>query len=214
MSGQLELRNVSLTHGHRTAWPQPALHDVSLQIAAGERLLVTGSNGSGKSTLAWVLAGMIEPTSGTATYDGQPLSEVREDIGLLVQHTRLQLLRPTVAEEVASYTERVGDRLAALRAMGFSSVDGGRRIDDLSVGQQRRVGLAAQLARRVGVLVLDEPLAGLDPTGRASLSAALSSLPATTTVIIVTHDVEESRPLGSRLVVLDDGRLTTDESVR
>ncbi len=213
MSGLLELQNVSLTHGHRTAWPQPALHDISLRVPAGERLLVTGSNGSGKSTLAWLLAGMIEPTSGTATYDGQPLSDARHDIGLLVQHTRLQLLRPTVAEEVGSYTERVGDRLSALRAMGFSSIDGGRRIDDLSVGQQRRVGLAAQLARRVGVLVLDEPLAGLDPSGRASLSAALSSLPATTTVIIVTHDVEDSRPLGSRLVVLEGGRLKADEEV-
>ena len=214
MSGRLELRNVSLTHGDGTAWPQPALHDISLQIPAGERLLVTGSNGSGKSTLAWVLAGMIEPTSGTATFDGQPLSEVREDIGLLVQHTRLQLLRPTVAEEVASYTERVSDRLAALRTMGFSSIDGGRRIDDLSVGQQRRVGLAAQLARRVGVLVLDEPLAGLDSGGREALSTALSALPVSTTVVIVTHDVEDSRSLGSRLVVLDDGRLSGDEPIR
>lgn len=214
MNGRLELRNVSVTHGYRTAWPQPALQDISLDISAGERLLVTGSNGSGKSTLAWVLAGMIDPTSGTATYDGQPVSEARDDIGLLVQHTRLQLLRPTIAEEVASYTDRVSDRLTALRVMGFSSIDGGRRIDDLSVGQQRRVGLAAQLARRVGVLVLDEPLAGLDPSGRASLSAALIALPETTTVIIVTHDVEESRSLGSRLVALDDGRLMTDEPIQ
>lgn len=207
---QISLLDVSVTHGNRTAWPQPALSDLTLSIRRGERILVTGPNGSGKSTFAWLLAGLIEPTSGEATFEGRPLSDAKADIGILVQHTRLQLLRPTIGEELADYTDRVSDRLQALQAMGFSSIDSGRRIDDLSVGQQRRVGLAAQLARRAKVLVLDEPLAGLDHRGRDALISAIEQLAANVTTITVTHDLEASRPLGNRVLELEAGCLVSD----
>lgn len=207
---QITLVDVSVTHGHRTAWPQPALSGLTLSIRRGERLLVTGPNGSGKSTFAWLLAGLIEPTNGEAKFEGRPLSDAKADIGILVQHTRLQLLRPTIGEELADYTDLVGDRLRALQAMGFSSIDAGRRIDDLSVGQQRRVGLAAQLARRAKVLVLDEPMAGLDHRGRDALISAIEQLPDHVTIITVTHDPEASRPLGNRVLQLDAGCLVAD----
>ncbi len=211
--GAVELRGVGHVHGVGTPWARRALHPLDLRIEPGERLLVVGGNGSGKSTLAWILAGLIEPSEGAATLDGEPLVRQREHIGLLVQQTRLQLLRPTVGDELAAFDANRGHQLAALLDMGFELGDLTRRIDELSIGQQRRLALAAQLARRSSLLVLDEPMAGLDCDGRAALGAAVGVLPVATTIITVTHDLDESRSLGERIIELDDGRLLADRSL-
>jgi energy-coupling factor transporter ATP-binding protein EcfA2 len=206
----VRLQNVSMVHGAGSPWAQTALTNIDLDLEEGDRVLVVGTNGSGKSTLAWLLAGMIEPTRGTARMGARSLVEAQSSIGLLVQQTRLQLLRPTISEELAAFTPVLVDQLDALERMGFSAADLRRRIDDLSVGQQRRIGLAAQLARRTRLLVLDEPMAGLDGAGRSALRQAVQSLPEATAVIIVTHDIEESEALGSRVLQLDAGRLVHD----
>ena len=206
----IELLAVGHVYGEGTPWARRALNNVDLQLSASERVLIVGSNGSGKSTLAWILSGLIEPSQGTATLDGVPIVDRRSDVGLLVQHTRLQLLRPTVGEELAAFDADRGHQLAALYDMGFELVDLQRRIDDLSIGQQRRVGLAAQLARRPRLLVLDEPMAGLDRSGRSALITAVAALPAETIVVTVTHDLEESAALGDRVVELGQGQLVAD----
>ncbi len=208
----IELRGVGHVHGAGTPWARPALDAIDLGIPNGDRLLVVGANGSGKSTLAWILAGLIEPTTGDATVGGRTLVEARDHIGMVVQHARLQLLRPTVGEELAAFSDNVADQYAALIDMGFEPGDRSRRIDDLSIGQQRRVALAAQLARHSDVLVLDEPMAGLDRHGRAALIAAIGSLPASTTVITVTHDLGESRLLGDRVIRLGEGRIVSEQA--
>ncbi len=212
MTGLVRLRGVSVVHNAGTPWAQPALSDLDLDLPQGERLLVVGTNGSGKSTLAWLLAGMIGPTTGTAFLGDAPIVDARSEIGLVVQQTRLQLLRPTVSEELAAFTSDVVHQLEALERMGFSGADLRRRIDDLSVGQQRRIGLAAQLARRPRLLVLDEPMAGLDRPSRVALTEALRDLPATATVVVVTHDLEDSAALGTRVIRLEGGHLAGDGS--
>lgn len=201
---------MSHTYQRGTPWEQPALHKLDLDVPVGDRALIIGANGSGKSTLAWILAGMLGPSDGRATIGGQPLTEQRDRVGFVVQHTRLQLLRPTIDGELDSFTDNIEHQTAALEALGFSPRDRNRWIDDLSIGQQRRVGLAVQLARRTPVLVLDEPMAGLDRQSRQLLAAATDSLPAGTTVITVTHDLEDSKPLGNRVLHLADGRLVSD----
>lgn len=206
----IDLVGLGHTYQAGTPWARPALHGIDLTIPAGDRVLVVGTNGSGKSTLAWLLAGLLAPTTGRAVIGGEPLIEHDDRVGFVIQHTRLQLLRPTIGSELDSFTSDRGQQLAALDALGFTPADRGRRIDDLSIGQQRRVGLAVQLARRTPVLVLDEPMAGLDRPSRQALAAATTNLGSDVTVVTVTHDLDDSKPLGHRLVHLVDGRLSED----
>lgn len=210
-ASDIELAGLHHTYQAGTPWARPALHDIDLRFPAGDRALVVGDNGSGKSTLAWILAGMLRPSTGLATLGHEPLVDHRDRIGLVVQHTRLQLLRPTVGGELAAFTDDLGDQVASLVALGFDPIDRDRRIDSLSIGQQRRVGLAVQLARRAPVLILDEPMAGLDRPSRKALVRAVDALATDTTVITVTHDLEDSAALGRRVVRLSDGRLVGDD---
>lgn len=213
MRMMVRLSRVSHTHSAGTPWARPALHDIDLRFMAGDRVLITGVNGSGKSTLAWILAGLIEPTAGVAERDGEPLTAEADDIGLLLQHTRLQLLRPTVAAEMGSFgcsPERIR---WAVEQIGFPLSILERPIDSLSVGQQRRVGLAVLLARGLPFMVLDEPMAGLDPAARLQLVEAIDRLPLTTIIVTVTHDLEDSLPLGRRVVELDQGRIVGDREL-
>ena len=206
----VRLRGVNHIHSAGTPWARPALHDISLRIMAGDRVLITGSNGSGKSTLAWILAGLTAPTEGLAERNGEPLTNEADDIGILLQHTRLQLLRPTVAAEIGAFgcsPERIR---WAIEQIGFPLSVLERPIDSLSVGQQRRVGLAVLLARGLPFMVLDEPMAGLDPDARQQLVTAIDRLPLTTAIVTVTHDLADSAPLGSRVVRLDKGRIVSD----
>lgn len=207
----IELIGLAHTYQAGTPWARPALHRLDLTIPTGDRVLVVGTNGSGKSTLAWILAGLVAPTTGRALIGGQPLTDHDDQVGFVIQHTRLQLLRPTIGSELDSFTADRNDQRAALQAIGLSSADRGRRIDDLSIGQQHRVGLAVQLARRTPVLVLDEPMAGLDRPSRQALAAAIADLGADVTVVTVTHDLDDSKPLGHRLLHLGDGRLSGDQ---
>ncbi len=203
----LEVRDVGVVHDVGTPWAHPALDGVSLRAEAGDRLVVVGHNGAGKSTLAWVLAGATSPTSGTATLDGSPLTDRAGDIGFVIQHTRLQLQRPTVGAELAAHDLRPPESFAALAAVGLDRRLVARRIEELSVGQQRRVALGIALAARPRLLVLDEPLAGLDRDGVEVLLRALAAVPASTIVVTVTHELDDWRRLGDRRVELRRGRV-------
>ena len=210
MNVDVRLDGVGHVHSAGTPWARSALSDIDLRFVTGDRVLITGVNGSGKSTLAWILAGLISPTEGTATRNGISLVDEADDIGLLLQHTRLQLLRPTVAAEIGAFgcsPERIR---WAIELIGFPHEILHRPIDSLSVGQQRRVGLAVLLARGLPFMVLDEPMAGLDPRARDQLIEGIGRLPLQTTIVTVTHDLAESAPLGTRVVHLDAGRVATD----
>jgi energy-coupling factor transport system ATP-binding protein len=209
--GTISLIGLHHVYQAGTPWARPALHDIDVTIPAGDRVLIVGANGSGKSTLAWILAGMLDPSQGRAVIGGDRLTEARDRIGFVVQHTRLQLLRPTVGGELSTFTDDTQAQSAALIALGFDPTDRFRRIDDLSVGQQRRIGLAVQLARATPVLILDEPMAGLDRPSRSALAAAIDALPGSTTVVTVTHDLDDSKPLGDRVLHLADGHLIGDD---
>lgn len=212
MNEPIQLRGVTHIHAANSPWARPALHDIDLRIGGGDRVLVAGTNGSGKSTLAWILAGLTVPTHGTARRGDRPLTDDADLIGLLVQHTRLQLLRPTVAAEIGSFGMSPERILWALDTMGFGPEMLNRPIDELSVGQQRRFGLAVLVGRGCEVLVLDEPMSGLDVESRARLVDAIDRLPLSTTVITVTHDLDDSRALGHLVIRLENGRIVEEVS--
>lgn len=205
----LVAHDVSHTHDAGSPWARPALHGVSLVLREGEMVLVKGSNGSGKTTLAWILAGLIRPTGGRVTLAGTELDGPRAQIGIAFQHPRLQMMRPTVRAEVAASSgdeDQVDD---ALDLMGLDPARfGDRLVDTLSGGEQRRVVLAGLVARGCRVLLLDEPLAGLDIEGRQLLARLLAVLRNRgLTIAVVTHDPEWGLGAADRTIELAGGRI-------
>ncbi|GAA4787797.1 hypothetical protein GCM10023200_22560 [Actinomycetospora chlora] len=206
--GALRLRGVDVVHDAGTPWRRPVLAGVDLRIPAGRTVLVTGPNGAGKTSLAWVLAGLTTPARGTATLDGAPLRNGRDGALLAVQHARPALLRPTVGEEVED-AAGVGPRTAdtTLAALGLTpAVYRDRNVDELSGGEQRRVLLAGLLGAGPRVLVLDEPLAGLDAEAARAVHDALAAARAAgTTLVVVTHDTAPVADLGDAVLHVEDG---------
>ncbi|MDF0528633.1 DUF2232 domain-containing protein [Tsukamurella sp. 8F] len=175
-----------------TPWDHPVLDGVNLLVPGGTAMAVTGANGAGKSTLAWLLAGLLTPDAGTVTVDGEPVIGGRGHVLIGVQHARLQVLRATVGRDVADASGALEHEVRrALATVGLDpDVYSGRRADELSGGEQRRVVLAGLLAARPRVLILDEPLAGLDEAATAAMRDALAAVKARgTTLIVVTHDL-------------------------
>ena len=208
----LAAERLEVVHDAGSPWAVPALQGVDLELREGELTLLTGGNGSGKTTLAWTLAGLIRPAGGSIRLRGEPLDGPNDKIGLAFQHARLQLLSDKVREEVQSLSgqEHVD---GALRAMGLEPMSmATRRVDHLSGGEQRRVLLAGLLARRLDVVILDEPLAGLDSEGRERLRAAVHRfLASRTAVVVVSHEPDWAPDLVHQRIRLDQGRVAEVE---
>ncbi len=207
----MQLRDIRHTYNRGTPWQAPALHGVDLTVRRGEALLVVGGNGSGKSTLAWIMAGLIKPTAGRCELSGKPVSSQIGRVELAFQHSRLQLQRQTVGAEIADWGGRATGSGAvgrALDAVGLDRSLAARSIEELSGGQAKRVVLAAIVASRPQVVVLDEPLAGLDPEGRADIVDLLARLrDSGLTLIVISHDVDDVAAICDRTVHLRDGRI-------
>ena len=212
----IELRGVGHVYSRGSPWARRALEGVDLDVGVGDGLLIIGPNASGKSTLAWILAGLLVPSEGSATLDGDPLGEAGEKVVISFQHARLQLFRSTVARDI-EWARGVSaeDVDPALRLVGLDPGEvRDRRIDELSGGQQRRVALAGLLARRPEVLILDEPFSGLDSDGRSILVGVLGRLRANgLAVIVVSHDYEYADEYAGRVLKLEDGRVVLDAPV-
>ncbi len=211
----LRLRDVRHTYNRGTPWSATALHGVDLTVRRGEALLVVGGNGSGKSTLAWIMAGLVVPSAGACELlEPSGATPVHRRIGaveLAFQHSRLQLQRQTVGAEIEDWggsgtgSGAVG---RALDAVGLDRMVATRSIESLSGGQAKRVVLAAIVAARPQVVVFDEPLAGLDPQGRAEVVELLARLrDSGLTLIIISHDVEDMTAVCDRTVHLRSGHI-------
>ncbi|WP_067833319.1 ATP-binding cassette domain-containing protein [Nocardia lijiangensis] len=213
----LELRDVRHTYNRGTPWEAPALHGVDLVVRRGEALLVVGGNGSGKSTLAWIIAGLIQPSSGRCELGGRPVTRQIGRVELAFQHSRLQLQKQTVGAEITDWGGRATGSGAvgkALDAVGLDRALAARSVEELSGGQAKRVVLAAIVASRPQVVVLDEPLAGLDPEGRADIVELLARLrDSGLTLIVISHDVEDMAAVCDRTVHLSSGRILEKQPV-
>lgn len=209
----LELIAVGHEYASGTPWAKTALRDISFTVDEGDGLLIHGGNGSGKSTLAWIMAGLTTPTAGSCLLGGRPADEQVGAVALSFQAARLQLMRSHVGLEVASaagFSPHDHHRVeAALAAVGLDAALAGRRIDQLSGGQMRRLVLAGLLARSPRALILDEPLAGLDAASRHGLLRLLEDLRRETglTVVVISHDFAGLEELCPRTLHLHDGVL-------
>lgn len=210
-----------------------ALEDISFELHDGEFLAIAGHTGSGKSTLTQHLNGLIHPTQGRVLWNGKDLAdkkiatEARGDIGLVFQYPEHQLFAATVKEDVAFGPRNLGlsaDEIDARVRRALEEVEldyealADRSPFDLSGGQQRRVAFAGVLAMDPTVLILDEPVAGLDPQSRNDFLTLIDTLHKKKgiTVVMVSHNMNDIARLADRMLVMNQGRiafLDTPEAV-
>ncbi|TDZ86055.1 Energy-coupling factor transporter ATP-binding protein EcfA2 [Mycobacteroides salmoniphilum] len=210
----LDVQGVSFDYAVGTPWSQSVLRDISFQVRSGDGILLCGGNGSGKSTLAWIMAGLLDPSAGQCLLDGRPAAEQVGAVALCFQAARLQLLRGHAGAAVAAlagYSATDTDSIAhALASVSLDPNIAGVLIDRLSGGQLRRVALAGLLARSPRLLILDEPLAGLDVDAQADLIDLLVRIRNQgQAVIVISHDTDSLSPLCPRTIRLEQGELVT-----
>lgn len=198
-----------------------ALRDVSLTVRRGEFLGLAGHTGSGKSTLVQHLNGLIRPQEGSVRALGLDLSNkkdaaaVKAKVGVVFQYPERQLFAETVAQDVAFGPHNLGlpqdevDRRveSSLSRVGLDlSTVGDKSPFELSGGQQRRVAFAGVLAMEPEVLVLDEPMAGLDPAARRDFLELIGRLHRDgLTVVMVSHSMDDLANCCDRIVVMNEG---------
>jgi len=199
-----------------------AVDDVSLVVEAGALTVVVGASGSGKSTLLRMVNRLVEPSSGRVRIDGRdaaelPVHELRRGIGYAIQNHGLFPHR-TVAQNIATVPTLLGWARSRIDARVEDLLNlfqlepatyAGRYPHELSGGQQQRVGVARALAAEPKLLLMDEPFGALDPLIRAKAQDDLKAIQRqlSTTILLVTHDMEEAIRLGDRIAVMDGGKL-------
>ena len=213
----IEIQGLTKVYGDTTV-----VDDVSLTIGAGEICVIVGTSGSGKTTLMRMINSLVEPTSGQVLIDGQdtrelPAYELRRRIGYAIQGHGLFPHR-TVGQNIGTVPHLLGwDRARTDKRidelLGLFQLDPAqfknRMPTELSGGQQQRVGVARALAAEPNILLMDEPFGALDPVIRAKAQDDLLAIQRRfeTTVVLVTHDMEEAIHLGTRIAVMDAGKL-------
>lgn len=217
----IRVENLTHTYGENTPFCRSAVKDVNMEIYKGEFLGVIGHTGSGKSTLIQHLNGLLKPTAGKIFLgdrdiweDPKKIRDVRFRVGLVFQYPEYQLFEETAYKDIAFGPRNMGldeqeiDRrvrsAAAFAGLGEDLLE--KSPFDLSGGQKRRVAIAGVIAMEPEVLILDEPSAGLDPAGRRSLLENIRTYHKErgTTVVMVSHSMDEVAENVDRIVVLAD----------
>ena len=208
----------------RTFGDTVAVDDASAAIAPGEFVALVGASGAGKSTLLKTVNRLVEPDSGRVLIEGRdvaglPPAALRRSIGYVFQQIGL-FPHMDVAANIALGPRLAGAPIAAERVAQLLDLveldeSHARRLPaELSGGQQQRVGLARALAVEPRLLLLDEPFGALDPVTRDALGTRVRRLHGELglTTLIVTHDMAEALLLGTRVLVMDKGRIVADET--
>jgi energy-coupling factor transport system ATP-binding protein len=206
-----------------------ALKNISFDVRDGEFLSVIGHTGSGKSTLIQMINGLLLPTSGTVTVDGldtknkQQRKLIRKKVALSIQYPEKQLFAPTVAEDVAFGPKNLGFSPSDCEDICRQSMEKvgldfnrykNRSPFELSGGEKRRVALAGVIACHTKYIIIDEPTSGLDPNARIKIIELIKQLNnAGTTVIMVSHNMDDIARCSNRILVLKQGQVFTQGDV-
>jgi energy-coupling factor transport system ATP-binding protein len=227
----IRLDKVNYIYGQGTAYESYALRDVNLELRDGQFIGIIGHTGSGKSTLIQHMNGLLTATSGKIYYndediyaEGYSMPKLRSQVGLVFQYPEHQLFETTVLDDVCFGPTNQGlEREAAkqrareaLHSVGVSEDLFGCSPFELSGGQKRRVAIAGVLAMKPKVLILDEPTAGLDPRGRDEILDLIAGIHASehSTVVLVSHSMEDVAKYVERIIVMDRGSVRYDDSPR
>lgn len=226
MTKGLVLDQVSYEYSPKTIYAYQALKNINLTINKGEFLAIIGHTGSGKSTLIQHFNGLLSPSEGHIYYEGKDIYEkgysrvqLRGKIGLVFQYPEYQLFAETVLEDVSFGPKNLGLPLLEVQQRAFEAIEAVGLKDtvydlspfELSGGQKRRVAIAGVLAMKPEILVLDEPVAGLDPAGRKELLELLKALNEQgMTIVLVSHNMEDVAEYAKRVLVMENGSIILD----
>lgn len=224
-----EIKVSGLTHVYSadTPFEKIAIEDVTLTVPHGQLVGLMGHTGSGKSTFIQHLNGLLKPSKGTVEIDGADINasktatkEARSKVGLVFQYPEYQLFEETVYKDIAFgprnmklSEEEIDERVREAAALvGVSEEYFEKSPLELSGGQKRRVAIAGVMAMRPGVLILDEPTAGLDPSGCEQILQVIVDYRERTgsTVFIVSHSMDDVARLADRLIVFNKGHVEFD----
>ena len=225
---ELKTENLVYEYDSGTRFAKRALDGIDLTIRENEFIGLIGHTGSGKSTLIQHLNGLLKAAQGRVLWNGRDIysqgfdrREFRGHVGLVFQYPEYQLFETTVIKDVCYGPKNLGlsDDEAQERAKEALTMTGlGERYYeaspfDLSGGQKRRVAIAGVLAMRPEVLILDEPTAGLDPGGRDEILGSVAEIQKETesTVILVSHSMDDVAEYVNRILVIDKGRIAFDD---
>ncbi len=217
MATAIEFRDICKSYGEKTV-----LQNFNLSVEKGDFVTMIGSSGCGKTTALKLVNGLLTPDSGEILIDGEDISgmdqvQLRRDIGYAIQGSVL-FPHMTVEQNIAyvpnllNRRDKKRTREAVdkwMRIVGLDAELKSRYPDELSGGQQQRVGIARALAASPEILLMDEPFGAVDEITRAQLQTELKRIWKQTgiTVLFVTHDISEALKLGSRVLVMDAGRI-------
>lgn len=224
---EIKAENLSHVYSAGTPFEKIALHDINITIPAGQFVSIIGHTGSGKSTFIQHLNALLQPTGGRVLVDGEDINatkisrrDVKRRIGLVFQYPEYQLFEETVYKDIAFgpknmklSEEQTDERVR--EAAAFTGIDEALfecSPLELSGGQKRRIAIAGVIAMRPEVLILDEPTAGLDPSGAAAIQKNICDYREKTgaTVMIVSHNMDDTARLAERIIAFKDGTVFMD----
>ena len=220
----IKTENLTYTYSQGTPFEKTAVDNVQLEIEGGELIGIIGHTGSGKSTLIQHFNGLIRPTSGKIYIDGQDIwdksvkiRDIRFKVGLVFQYPEYQIFEETVYKDISfgpknmGLTEEETDKRVRETAKMLEIPEDmlERSPFELSGGQKRRVAIAGVMAMEPKVLILDEPTAGLDPKGRDKVLELIARYQRekNTTVLLVSHSMEDVARFASKILVMNKGKL-------
>ena len=224
------VKDASYIYMAKTPYEKAAIKNINLEIKPGEFVGIIGHTGSGKSTLLQHLNGLLKPTTGSITVEGQDIHVkgdaarvAKRSVGMVFQYPEHQLFEETVYDDIAFGPRNIGINEEEIdkrvkKAMAFVGLDyqqfAKRTPFQLSGGQMRRVAIAGVIALEPAYLILDEPSAGLDPQGRDEIFGQIIKMYESTgiTVVLVSHNMEDIARMANRLIVMNGGEISLDGS--
>ncbi len=223
----VELKKLNYSYMPGSPFEVRALKDISLRIEDGEFVGIIGHTGCGKSTLIQQMAGLLTPSDGVVEVDGEDINasgydrkKLRATLGVVFQYPEYQLFEETVGKDVAFGPTKAGMTEEEIKksvddALCLMEFEPEKIRDispfDLSGGQKRKVAIAGVLATRPRILILDEPIAGLDPIGREQFMQLVRRLNVQgTTIVMISHNMDGLADYATRIIAMDHGEIYMD----
>ena len=233
MQPVVKIENLSFTYSKKTPYQTNALRNINLEINEGEIVGIIGETGSGKSTLIQHFNALLKVQNkkkskveicGLDASVKKNLKEIRKTVGVCFQYPEHQLFEDTVEKDISYGPKNLGankEEIPGLvyRAMRMLDLDesfNGRNPFQLSGGEKRRVAIAGIIVMQPKILILDEPMAGLDPIGKIELKKLIKKLhtEVSPTIVIVSHDMDDIAEIADRVLILSKGEIVVDKPVR